>query len=82
MDRPGLYHLAGAERLSRWQIGQLLAQRWSHLNPRLEPASRLTYTGPPRPADTSLDCAKLQALLSFSLPRFTEWSAAHPFEPL
>jgi len=82
MDRPGLYHLAGAERLSRWQIGQVLARRWADLDPRLEPASRLAYTGPPRPADTSLDCAKLQALLSFSLPRFTEWLAAHPFEPL
>ena len=82
MDRPGLYHLAGAERLSRWQIGRILAQRWPHLNPRLEPASRLNYAGPPRPADTSLNCAKMQALLSFSLPRFTDWLAAHPFEPL
>jgi dTDP-4-dehydrorhamnose reductase len=82
MDRPGLYHLAGAERLSRWQIGQILAERWIHLNPRLERASRLSYAGPPRPADTSLNCAKLQALLSFPLPRFTDWLAAHPFEPL
>ena len=82
MDRPGLYHLAGSERLSRWQTGQLLARRWAHLTPRLEPASRLGYTGPPRPADTSLDCAKVQALLSFSLPRFTDWLAAHPSEPL
>jgi len=82
MDRPGLYHLAGAERLSRWQIGHLLAQRWAQLHPRLEPASRLSYAGPPRPADTSLNCAKLQSLLSFSLPRFTEWLAANPLEPL
>ena len=26
-DRPGLYHLAG-RRLSRWEIGQLMAARW------------------------------------------------------
>jgi dTDP-4-dehydrorhamnose reductase len=82
MNKPGLYHLAGAERLSRWQIGELLAQRWVQLNPRLEPASRLGYGGPPRPADTSLNCAKVQALLSFALPRFTEWLAANPLDPL
>jgi len=28
---PGLYHVAGSERLSRWQIGQLLAARYSPL---------------------------------------------------
>lgn len=72
----GLYHLAGAERLSRWQIGRLLAQRWPALNPRLEPASRLSYTGPPRPADTSLDCTKVQRLLSFSVPGFSSWLAS------
>jgi len=36
-DRPGLYHLAGTERLSRWQIGQLLAARWPQLHPMLQP---------------------------------------------
>jgi hypothetical protein len=34
--------------------------------------------GPPRPADTSLNSAKLQALLSFPLPKLTEWLSAHP----
>lgn len=82
MNKPGLYHLAGAERLSRWQIGELLAQRWLQLNPRLEAASRLSYAGPPRPADTSLNCAKLQGFLSFSLPRFTDWLAENPLDPL
>ncbi|MGH7233611.1 MAG: SDR family oxidoreductase [Nitrospiraceae bacterium] len=77
---PGLYHLAGAERLSRWQIGQLLAQRWPHLNPKFEPASRLDLPGPPRPADTSLNCVKVQRLLSFPIPGLSAWLAAHPHE--
>jgi dTDP-4-dehydrorhamnose reductase len=79
-DQPGLYHVAGAERLSRWQIGRLLAQRWPQLNPKIEPASRRDYSGPPRPADTSLNCAKVQKLLSFPLPGLTDWLAAHPKE--
>lgn len=80
-EEAGLYHLAGAERLSRWQIGELLARRWPQLHPRFEPASRADYSGPPRPADTSLNCAKIQKLLSFPLPYFAEWLNAHPNEP-
>ena len=37
-DSPGLYHLAGGERMSRWQIGELLAAR-IELNPQLVPGS-------------------------------------------
>lgn len=77
---PGLYHLGGRERLSRWQIGELVAARWPQLHPRLEPCSRTDYTGPPRPGDTSLDCARIQALLSFPLPGLGEWLDAHPDE--
>ena len=73
----GLYHLAGSERLSRWQIGQLVAGRCPHLNPQLEPASLKDYQGAPRPADSSLNCAKVQSLLSFQLPRWSEWLASH-----
>jgi dTDP-4-dehydrorhamnose reductase len=79
--KPGLYHLAGSQRLSRWQMGQLIAARWPQLNPRLEPASRKDYDGPPRPADTSLNCAKIQKLLSFPLPGLDEWLQASPNEP-
>jgi dTDP-4-dehydrorhamnose reductase len=77
---PGLYHLAGSERLSRWQIGQLLARRWPELHPRIEAASLRTYEGAPRPPDTSLNCAKVHKLLSFRLPGLTEWLEAHPDE--
>jgi dTDP-4-dehydrorhamnose reductase len=80
LDKPGLYHLAGSERLSRWQIGQLLAARWPQLNPRLEPASLKEYRGAPRAPDTSLNCAKVQKLLSFPLPGLTEWLARNPAE--
>jgi len=76
--RPGLFHVAGSERLSRWQIGQLLAERWPSLNPRIVAGSLKQYTGAPRPPDTSLNCEKAQRLLSFPLPGFSAWLAAHP----
>ncbi len=69
----GLYHVAGSERLSRWQIGQLLAERWPDLNPKLIAASLRDYEGAPRPPDTSLNCFKAQQRLSFALPRWSEW---------
>jgi dTDP-4-dehydrorhamnose reductase len=77
----GLFHLAGAERLSRWQIGQLLAGRHSELNPRIQPGTLREYVGPPRAPDTSLDCSKAQRVLSFPLPGFTQWLAENRSEP-
>lgn len=74
-NQPGLYHLAGTERLSRFQIGQLVAARHPELNPRIQPASLKEYTGAPRPPDTSLNCARIQTLLSFQLPGLSEWLA-------
>jgi dTDP-4-dehydrorhamnose reductase len=79
-NKPGLHHVAGSERLSRWQIGQLLAARWPQLNPRIEPGSLKEYRGAPRAPDTSLNCAKAQELLSFRLPGLTEWLSTHPDE--
>jgi dTDP-4-dehydrorhamnose reductase len=75
--QPGLYHVAGSERLSRWEIGRLLATRWPQLNPKIEAAALRDYQGAPRPPDTSLNCAKAQHLLSFPLPRLSDWLAAH-----
>jgi len=80
-SQPGLYHIAGSERLSRWEIGQLLAARWPQLNPKLERASLKEYRGAPRPPDSSLNCAKVKKLLSFPLPGLTQWLAANPNEP-
>lgn len=80
-QRPGLYHVAGSERLSRWEIGRLIAARWPQLNPRLEPCSLREFEGAPRSPDTSLNSSKAQALLSFPLPGLTQWLAEHPDEP-
>lgn len=77
----GIFHLAGSERLSRWQVGELLAQRHRELNPRLHPGSLRDYQGAPRPPDTSLDSSRIQALLPFPLPAFSRWLAEHPEEP-
>ncbi len=79
--RAGLYHLAGSERLSRWQMGRLIAARWPQLHPKIETASTRNHQGAPRPADVSLNCAKVQKILSFRLPGLSEWLAAHPEEP-
>ena len=78
--QPGLYHLAGSQRLSRWEIGQMLAACWLELNPQLEPATLREAAGPPRAPDTSLDCAKLEKLLGLRLPGFGEWLAGYADE--
>ena len=79
-NRPGLYHLAGREKLSRWEMGRLVAARWPELNPKLVAGSLKDYSGAPRSPDTSLNCAKIQNLLAFPLPGLTEWLAARPAE--
>lgn len=76
----GVFHLAGAEKLSRAQIGEALAVRWPQLNPKFQVGSLKDYQGAPRSPDTSLNCAKAQAQLSFSLPGLTAWLREHPSE--
>ena len=77
-ERPGLYHLAGAERLSRHEIGELLAARWPQLQPRLERDSVKNFTGPRRSPDCSLDIRKIQRVLPTPLPKCSAWLAANP----
>lgn len=79
--RTGLFHVAGAERLSRWQIGELLAQRWPELNAKIEPGSAKDFPGPPRAPDTSLNVSKVQRTLSKPLPGLSEWLAMNSGEP-
>ncbi|MDE3041817.1 MAG: SDR family oxidoreductase [Nitrospirota bacterium] len=74
-DRPGLYHLGGAERLSRWEIGQALISWYPELAGQIQPDSVGTYTGAPRPPDLSMRCDKLQGLLSFPLSGLRAWLA-------
>jgi dTDP-4-dehydrorhamnose reductase len=79
-NQTGLFHIVGAEKLSRWQIGQLVAARWPQLNPKITPASAKNFPGPLRALDTSLSIAKVQSVLSVPLPGLTGWLAAHPQE--
>jgi len=72
-EATGLFHVAGAERLSRWQIGELLVGRHPEFRGLVRPASLRHYAGAPRSPDTSLNCARAQQYLSFSLPRFSDW---------
>lgn len=69
----GTFHLAGSERLSRFDIGQIIASTQPHLHCPIQPASIRDFAGSPRPADTSLNCSKIQKLLSFPLPSFRQW---------
>ena len=50
-------------------------------NPKIESCSLRDYDGPPRAADTSLDCSKLQQLLSFPLTGLTEWLGSSATQP-
>lgn len=70
---PGLYHLGGRERLSRWEIGQALLPWHPELQGRLVEGSARSHAGAPRPVDLSLNCEKIQAVLSFPIPGFRSW---------
>lgn len=72
-NRPGLYHLGGSERLSRWEIGQVLLPWYPELEGRLVESSARQHAGAPRPPDLSLQCEKIQRLLSFPIPGFRGW---------
>jgi len=80
-NQPGLYHLAGSQRLSRLAVGELAAARHPELKPQYRASSLKEYKGAPRPADTSLNCAKIQKLLSFPLPGLATYLRDHPGEP-
>ena len=76
--QPGLYHLGGSERLSRWEIGETLLPWCPELKSHLIKGSARNHVGSPRPADLSLRCDKIQRLLSFRIPGFREWLAGRP----
>jgi dTDP-4-dehydrorhamnose reductase len=72
----GIFHLCGAERLSRYEIGELVAANRPELNPKIVRGTLRDYKGSPRSPDTSMDCSKIQAKLSFQLPKFSDWARA------
>jgi dTDP-4-dehydrorhamnose reductase len=74
----GLFHLAGAQKFSRVQLGELVAARHPEVPALIQPCSLREYQGPPRPADASLNCTKLQNLLSCKLVGLNEWLKQHP----
>ena len=72
----GIFHIAGADRLSRWEIGTLVAEVHPELRGQLDPSSIRDYQGPPRPADCSMRCDRIQPWLSRPLPGFRDWIRA------
>jgi dTDP-4-dehydrorhamnose reductase len=74
----GILHLAGSQRLSRWEIGCALAAalRSTGLLCGMEEGSLREYQGAARPPDTSLDSSRAQALLGFRIPGYAEWLSA------
>jgi dTDP-4-dehydrorhamnose reductase len=80
-DAPGLYHLAGRERLSRWEIGSILEKRWPQLQARMEQETIRNFKGLPRPEDVSMDCSRIQKVLSFRIPGLEEWLTENPEAP-
>jgi len=71
--QPGLYHLGGSDRLSRWEIGETLLPWCPEFKGHMMKGSARNHVGSPRPADLSLRCDKIQSLLSFRIPGFREW---------
>lgn len=77
----GIFHVAGAEKMSRWQIGELLVKRWPEITTKIQSGSARDFAGPPRALDTSLAIGKVQKVLSAPLPGLREWFVANPSVP-
>jgi dTDP-4-dehydrorhamnose reductase len=83
-DARGLFHVAGGERLSRFEIGLGVAEFYRRrisrgvldLPPdllRVVGESLKSYQGPPRCPDASMDVSKVEAFLGRAMPKFSEW---------
>jgi dTDP-4-dehydrorhamnose reductase len=60
---PGIIHLGGPERISRYEFGRLLSDTFGSPNARLTPCRQKDVKMPaPRPPDVSLDSSKAAAL--------------------
>ena len=78
----GVFHVAGAEKLSRYEIGQLLLRRWPEITAKVESGLAKDFPGPPRALDTTLNISKVQKVLPQPLSGFSRWLTAHPDEPI
>jgi dTDP-4-dehydrorhamnose reductase len=69
----GVFHLAGSERLSRYEIGMRLARRFGWPTATIEAKNiRDVPMTPARPADLALDNSKAQSVLKTQLRGLTE----------
>jgi dTDP-4-dehydrorhamnose reductase len=62
----GIHHVAGADAVSRYELGVLIARR-DGLDEAALPTGRRANTGLPGPVDVRLDCAKTQSQLTTQL---------------
>ncbi len=62
----GLFHLCGADKLSRWEIASLLLPHWPPLSGKIQPDTVKNYQGPPRPQAQSVD--RVQSATPPTLP--------------
>jgi dTDP-4-dehydrorhamnose reductase len=74
----GLCHVAGAEKLSRVELGALLLPRWPEVTATIKSGSARDFPGPARALDTSLDISRAQKILATPLPGLGQWLAANP----
>jgi dTDP-4-dehydrorhamnose reductase len=62
----GRFHLAGSERISRFDLGRRVAALLGLSPDAIEAARQADHAGPPRPPDLSLDITRARSLLGFS----------------
>jgi dTDP-4-dehydrorhamnose reductase len=71
--KSGVYHVAGGEKLSRYETAECVAQRWPGLNPQLKRGSIADYDGPPRSPDCSMDCSRITKVLGQPVPGLRQY---------
>lgn len=71
----GIHHVAGADAVSRYELGVLIARR-DGLDESLLPAGRRAERGPPGALDVRLDCARTRSRLTTRLRGAREFLAA------
>ena len=69
----GVVNVAGSQRLSRWEIGRLLAAGDPGRLALVAPASAKDHPGARRPPDTTLDVRRAREWLGFDLPGYAAW---------
>ncbi|MGW4955980.1 SDR family oxidoreductase [Nonomuraea sp. NPDC004186] len=74
-DRAGIHHVAGADAVSRYELGCLVARR-DGLDPARLPSGRRADTDLPGPLDVRLDCAVTQRQLRTRLRGAREFVTA------